>query len=120
MSDNSEFGNHVSRPSWQSQNCPPWCVAFHDEEDAPCERFHMSEEWRVALNRFGTANATVLSEGFTPDWITLHLVQPIPDHVPHVWIGADESAHGFHLALPEAQHVAALLFHVSELARMRR
>ena len=116
MSDNSEFGR-VVRPSWQSKDCPTWCVAFHDEEDAPCERFHMGEHRRVSVNRFNSLAATVLSEGFLPDWITLYLVQPMFDHhLPYVWIGADESSHGFHLALPEVQHLTALLHQLTELA----
>ena len=31
-----------SRPSWQHEPCPAWCVALHAEADLPADRVHDS------------------------------------------------------------------------------
>jgi hypothetical protein len=32
----------TSRPSWQRDTCPPWCVVEHAETDPPDDRYHDS------------------------------------------------------------------------------
>ena len=32
----------TSRPSWQLDACPPWCVVEHAELDGPDDRYHDS------------------------------------------------------------------------------
>jgi hypothetical protein len=32
----------TSRPSWQRDTCPPWCVVEHAELDQPDDRYHDS------------------------------------------------------------------------------
>lgn len=31
-----------SKPNWQSDDCPAWCVSQHREDDLPEDRFHDS------------------------------------------------------------------------------
>ena len=39
--------NSTSRPSWQRDTCPPWCVVEHSELDAHDDRFHDSATLHV-------------------------------------------------------------------------
>lgn len=39
--------NSTSRPSWQRDTCPPWCVVEHSELDTYDDRFHDSTALHV-------------------------------------------------------------------------
>lgn len=38
-----------SRPSWQSDECPPWCTNEHGELDHPDDRVHRSSSVAVPV-----------------------------------------------------------------------
>ena len=38
-----------SRPSWQSDPCPPWCTGEHAELDHPDDRVHRSRSMAVPV-----------------------------------------------------------------------
>ncbi len=121
MNDNSESSNHHTQPSHHTQHCPQWCVRTdHKNNDASDDQFHIGEEYRVAINPSVDVGNNPTPEGYPAEWLTLYLLQPVSEKHPRIWLGADDTAHGFHLALPEAQHVAALLYHLTELAALPR
>ncbi|UKJ65402.1 hypothetical protein H1Q78_08945 [Cellulosimicrobium cellulans] len=39
----------LRRPSWQVDDCPPWCAVVHEESDHPHDRKHVSAEIAVPV-----------------------------------------------------------------------
>lgn len=57
-----------SRPSWQTDGCPMWCVSDHREEDFPEDRFHDSAPTVVPVIVPGDDTARI------PETTALHIV----------------------------------------------
>lgn len=80
-----------SRPSWQRDECPPWCVVEHHETDPPDDRVHDSVGTYVpaTLRRTEASGGeptellVVLSRrcGEHDDWIFLGEPQRLGQHL---------------------------------------
>ena len=55
------WASPLGRPSWQVDDCPPWCVAVHEEDDHPHDRKHLGPELTVP--------ATTLAAHASPDGV---------------------------------------------------
>lgn len=80
-----------SRPSWQRDECPPWCVVEHREADPPDDRVHDSVGAYVSavVRRPGstvgesTELLVILSRrcGELDDWVFLGEPERLGQHV---------------------------------------
>lgn len=105
-----------SRPTWQTDECPPWCVTDHRESDPPEDRFHDSATHYVPVT-LGIKDSDQLTPAITPAELFLTTSRPCGEHDDWTFVG-EPARHGQHLMLSKesARRLAeALLEHLDTL-----
>ncbi len=98
-----------SRPSWQREPCPAWCVVEHDESDLPDDRVHDSA---------GRSTPAVLGGPLEDEQAATELLilmsRRSGDAVDWVFVGEPErDGHGLSLSRESALHVAHEILHLA-------
>lgn len=94
-----------SRPSWQRDECPPWCVVEHQEADPPDDRVHDSVGTYVPA----VVRRAEFSGGERTE-LLLVLSRRCGEHDDWIFLG-EPQRHGQHLTLSResAARVASTL-----------
>lgn len=94
-----------SKPSWQRDDCPAWCVSEHREDDLPDDRFHDSAATRVP------AVVPDVNKPLNPAHpVELHVVTSRRCETDEDWVfigQPDLVRRGFSLSRESAQRLAA-------------
>ena len=87
--------------------CPSWCRIVHRDDDMYEDRVHQSSMVMIPLTAEERAYTTGPDEGLPH--VNLCLVQHYREEWPRIWVGRDDTPHGFHLTLGEAEWLATEL-----------
>ena len=87
--------------------CPSWCGGHHRDNDMYNDRVHQSRTVTIPLTAEELAYTDGSDDGLPH--VTLCLVQHYREEWPRIWVGRDDTPHGFHLTLGEAEWLATEL-----------
>lgn len=105
------------KPTWQDDECPPWCATEHHEADPPEDRFHDSATRYVPV-RLGVRDAGQIANVATPAELFVVTSRRCGDHDDWTFVG-EPDRHGQHLMLSKesARRLAeTLLAHLDAVA----
>ncbi len=93
--------------------CPSWCAQHHSTTEMYEDRVHQGVMAAVTLTaeelEHGEESGVSLPGAEGLPHVNLCLVQHYREEWPRIWVGRDDTPHGFHLTLGEAEWLATEL-----------
>lgn len=99
-----------SRPSWQTEACPPWCVVDHREDDHPDDRVHDSASRHISALLHPSQRLAREGDGSEVSELLVVTSRRAGDEVDWTYIGEpDRSRQYLNLSRESARRLASAL-----------